>query len=724
MRRLPRVHSIGVKVALLCLASVLATTASLTAVLLLKERSLKAEIVQAGLERGETESTQIVTGVYKMVEVTHRAILEHVTSSLEVAKDLIARDGGISLSREEITWTAKNQLSREEKVVRLPKMLIGGQWFGRNRDAEVRTPVVDAVRDLVGGTVTVFQRLNEQGDMLRIATTVGDDAGQRAIGSYISALDPDGRPNPVIAAVLQGKRFLGRAYVVNAWYITGYEPLFDERRELIGMVYAGVHEEAFGDIRKTIEELVVGKSGYVWAAGGTGAHRGKYIASQNGARDGEDIWDVKDATGRFPSRELIKAALQTKNGEISLVRYTWVNPGDPAPRGKLAAVTYFEPWDWVIGASTYQDDFDSSLDKVQQAVKSILLWAIFGSIVLTVLSSGAAWIVSGRLLSPLTTLVSAAEAVSRGDLRQDVGMQGDDEIGQLAASFAAMVVNVRRVAHDLHEATHTLGEVVRDLSRSSEEQSEAISRQAVALHEAQVTADAIRRTSAQAALQSDEFLRTTARADELAGAGQEAISQSLAGLADIGAEVERIAAKIRELGERTQQIDGITDTVKDFADQSQLLALNASIEAARAGEHGKGFAVVADEVRKLAEQSIQSTSSVREILRDVSDRVGEVVAITQSGAQRVEDGLAQVRASGEKLGELSAMVTQSSAAIHAITSAVRAQTAGVEQIFEAVTDLNALADATLKRLESTNSAVAMIGTVSQRVSSVVSLYRL
>jgi methyl-accepting chemotaxis protein len=713
-----------VKVALLCSASVVATTLSLTAALLLKERSLKTEIVRLGLERGETETAQIVSGVHEMAQVVHRAILEHVNSNLEVAKDLIAREGGVSLSREEIAWTARNQLSKEEKALRLPKMLLGKQWFGQNRDTRVTTPLVDKVRDLVGGTATVFQRLNEQGDMLRIATTVVGDDGQRAVGTYIPALDSDGRPNPVVSTVLLGRRFVGRAFVVNGWYITGYEPLFDERRELIGMVYAGIQQEAFGDIHKTLEELVVGKTGYVWAVGGTGIHRGRYIISQKGTRDGEDIWEIKDANGRFPVQDAVHAALSTKGGEVSFVRYTWVNPGDPAPRDKVSAVTYFEPWDWVIGASTYQDDFDASLIRTQQAVNGILLWVIAGSLVLIVLLSGAAWWVSRRLMAPLTTLVGAAEAVSRGDLRQDVGVEGEDEIGQLAASFAAMVVNVRSVAHDLHEATRTLGEVVQDLSLSSAEQSQAISRQAAALQEAQATADAIRRASAQTALQSEEVLHATARADELAGSGQEAISQSLAGLTDIRAEVERIAAKIRELGERTQQIDGITDTVKDFADQSQLLALNASIEAARAGEHGKGFAVVADEVRKLAEQSIQSTRSVREILRDVSDRVGEVVALTQSGAQRVEDGLAQVRASGEKLGELSAMVTQSSAAIHAIAAAIRQQTAGVEQIFEAVTDLNRLADATLKRLESTNSAVATLGTVSQRVSSVVGLYRL
>ncbi|MBI5546728.1 MAG: methyl-accepting chemotaxis protein [Deltaproteobacteria bacterium] len=723
MRHLPRIHSIGLKIVLLCLASVVATTLALTVVLLVTERSLTAEIALAGVERGEKETAQVASTVYKMAEVAHRALLDHVRRNLEVAKELIVHEGGISLSHEQVSWTATDQLSKKDQAVRLPKMLFGTRWFGQNSDTQIATPLVDKVHAMVGGTVTVFQRFNEQGDMLRVATTVVGDNGRRAVGTYIPAVEPDGQRNAVIASVLQGKRFSGRAFVVNDWYVTGYDPLFDGGGRVIGMVYAGVKQEAFGDLRETIKEIVVGKSGYVWAFGGTGSQRGKYIVSQKGKRDGESMWEVQDSGGRFPAQDLINAGLATRNGEIALVHYRWGNPGDPAPREKVAAVTYFAPWDWVIGASTYQDDFDASLAKVGQAVNSILIWAAVGSFAVVLLLSGVAWAVSRRMTAPLTALVSAAEAVSRGDLRQDVAVRGEDEVGQLASSFSGMVVSVRSIAHDLHQATGTLGGVVEDLSKSSAEQSKAISLQAIALQRTQATADGIRLASTRATREAETVLGATARADALAGSGKEAIAQSLAGLNDIRAQVENIASKIHELGERTQQIDGITDTFKDLADRSHLLALNAAIEAASAGEHGKGFSVVAEEVRKLAKQSIESTVRVREVLRDIRICVLEVVAITRIGAQVMEEGLAQVGASGDTLSELSSMVTESSAAIRSIAVVISQQTAGVEQIFEAVTDLNDLADSTLKRLNSTNSAVAALGTVAQRVSSVVARYR-
>src|SRR5205807_7876883 len=114
--------------------------------------------------------------------------------------------------------------------------------------------------------------------------------------------------------------------------------------------------------------------------------------------------------------------------------------------------------------------------------------------------------------------------------------------------------------------------------------------------------------------------------------------------------------KITQLSERTQQIGGITQTVKDLADQSNMLALNAAIEAVRSGEHGKGFAVVAREIRSLADQSIQATNRVREILEDISGAIRSAVQITEAGKQRMESGLVQMKSSGENLRELSSIV--------------------------------------------------------------------
>ena len=155
---------------------------------------------------------------------------------------MLANAGNPGLSKETVTWTAVNQFTGKPIAVQLPKMLVGDQWLGQNTDPAIETLVVDKVTRLIGETTTIFQRMNEEGDMLRVATTIKDAEGKRAIGTYIPAVNPDGTPNPVIAAVLKGETYHGRAFVVDAWHLTAYEPIKDKEGNLIGMLYAGIKQ--------------------------------------------------------------------------------------------------------------------------------------------------------------------------------------------------------------------------------------------------------------------------------------------------------------------------------------------------------------------------------------------------------------------------------------------------------------------------------------------------
>ena len=134
----------------------------------------------------------------------------------------------------------------------------------------------DEVQALVGGTCTLFQRMNPAGDMLRVCTNVLKLDGTRAIGTYIPAANPDGSPNPVIATVLKGETFVGRAFVVNQWCITAYRPICDENRNVVGVLYFGIPQEEVPELRQGIMDMVVGKTGYVFVLAGSGDEKGKY----------------------------------------------------------------------------------------------------------------------------------------------------------------------------------------------------------------------------------------------------------------------------------------------------------------------------------------------------------------------------------------------------------------------------------------------------------------
>ena len=336
-----------------------------------------------------------------------------------------------------------------------------------------------------------------------------------------------------------------------------------------------------------------------------------------------------------------------------------------------------------------------------------------------VIGSILASMIGRRLTRPLRRLTLLAAKVVEGDLTQVVQLEEEDEVGELAQAFAQMVQRMKQVVGALQESVQLLSEAGRELSSSTAEQSETITRQATALQETQVTAQEIKQTSLLAAQKAEMVIRLAEKADGVSSQGEAAIERSLGGLTDIRAQVDEIATKIATLSDRTQQIGSITATVKDLADQSNMLALNAAIEAVRSGEHGKGFAVVAREIRSLADQSIQATNRVREILDDIGSAIHSTVQVAERGSQKIEGGLLQVRTSGENLRELSGIVKDNSAAVRQIAAAVSQQNAGITQIFGAVTDQTRMMDETMRRLETTTQAAEVLQSLSQRVSDVL-----
>lgn len=278
---------------------------------------------------------QIAKDVYALCETSNNLIQKKINNGLNVARNILKRHNDIEVSKETVVWNAVNQLTGQSQTVELPRLMAGGVWLGQNRDLAVPTPIVDEVEKLVGITCTIFQRMNDRGDMLRVATNVQDHEKRRAIGTYIPAVLPEGTDNPVIAAALKGQSYRGLAYVVNTWYLTAYEPITDKAGKIIGMLYVGEKLESVASLRKAIMEMKVGKIGYVGVIGGKGEHKGRYIISKDGTRDGENIWDQKDIHGNNTVQTIIANALKQPKGESFYHEYIWQNPGDPQPRKRF-----------------------------------------------------------------------------------------------------------------------------------------------------------------------------------------------------------------------------------------------------------------------------------------------------------------------------------------------------------------------------------------------------
>jgi GAF domain-containing protein/HAMP domain-containing protein len=449
------------RILLLTLGSVLLTVVALTAAIIWQSGQFNV-LAQVQVDKLiDADLSHIVEGVYNLIKTQDEAVQVQVNTSLEAARQLLNDTGDVTQATDRLEWTAVNQLTQESSSIELPKLLIGGVWLGKNIDPAVTTPVVDQIQNLVGGAVTIFQRMNARGDMLRVATNVRGNDGQRAIGTYIPAVNPDGTPNLIFTTVLRGETYHGSAYVVNAWYNSAYEPLRDEAGQVIGMLFVGAKQANVDTVRQAILQTKVGKDGYVYVIGSQGDDLGRYILSEKGQRDGENIWNTQDAEGRYVIQNVVNTALTLGPGQTARVRYLWQNLGDTTPRWKVAQVAYYEPWHWVIGANAVEDDFNDYRLALQAGQTSLVVVAgVAGVIVALLASLIAAWL-ARSIARPIGDLANVADLIAGGDLTLSASVTGQDEIGTLARAFNSMTGQLRNLITSLEDRVRASTEQLR-----------------------------------------------------------------------------------------------------------------------------------------------------------------------------------------------------------------------------------------------------------------------
>lgn len=469
MFRFLRDLSLGAKIATLGAGSVLVAAFVLVGLAAWQSMEYNA------LARGEVNALidagldGIAQGAYNLVQTEDRAVQQQVNDNLNVARHILAEAGGVSLTPNPVDWTAKNQFTGESVAIQLPQMTVGGEWLGQNTDPAIATNAVDDVTRLVGDTATIFQRMNAEGDMLRVATTVQTASGKRAIGTYIPAIEPQGTPNPVITAILRGDTYHGRAYVVDAWYLTAYEAITDSAGDIVGMLYVGVKQSSVESrVREAILRTKVGQTGYLYVLGSQGERRGRYVISQRGERDGEDVWDSRDSDGHYVIQTIIAEATALAPGELATVRYPWQNPGEPAPRWKIARLAYYAPWDWVIGASVYEDELETYWATLAAGRARMTRVMVVVGLGITLLIGFVGVWAARTIARPVRQMTRAAQTVIQGDLSQVVEVHSRDEIGTLAATFNAMTHELKRTLESLHQTGQQLEQRIQDLHASEQ----------------------------------------------------------------------------------------------------------------------------------------------------------------------------------------------------------------------------------------------------------------
>ena len=339
---------------------------------------------------------------------------------------------------------------------------------------------------------------------------------------------------------------------------------------------------------------------------------------------------------------------------------------------------------------------------------------LLGSALLITLLS--LWLVNHQILNPIKQLITHITRLSQGEFTQTLRLQRQDELGHLvqaANSLRDSLVDtfsqIRHSTDQLDQASSELQHISGKMTDGTQDQFARTDLLATAMHEMSATAQDVAHNAATAAHAADQ-------ADQAAKEGEQVMQATINTITHMSQEIENTAGVIQRLDEDSRRISTVLEVIRTIAEQTNLLALNAAIEAARAGEQGRGFAVVADEVRTLAKRTADSTAEINKIIDKVQNGTQDAVQAIASGQQFSEQSVTQVTQAGEMLRH----ITQAIGEIHnmnqQIATAAEEQTSVAEDISRNLVDIKDIATSNGENAQQTQHTSHQLHTISSELS--------
>ncbi|MEW4372071.1 methyl-accepting chemotaxis protein [Paenibacillus kandeliae] len=448
-----------------------------------------------------------------------------------------------------------------------------------------------------------------------------------------------------------------------------------------------------------LADIPVGQEGYVIMLDADQ----NYISSRNG-KTGDK------ATGAY-----LQQMYAEKTGQIN-----YVFEGHP----KTMVFLTNETTGWKIAGTMYRSEVEQAAEPVRDMALIIV------SISLVIAAIIVFWCIR-MIMKPISRLRQTTHQISEGDLTVNIDQSKNNEIGDLARDFALMVSNLRDMIESVRETTDNVSSASEELAAGAEETSRSVEHVTLAIQEVatgsdrQVTsvndgASAIQRMSQRVdeiSTHVGDVSQTMSEAAKAAAKGNESVIDVVQKIYDIQVTVDRLNVIINQMSDKSSEIDGIVDLIRNIAKQTNLLALNASIEAARAGEHGKGFAVVAEEVRKLASESADSAQRISQLIIGMQGVVSESLEVMDQAKQNVEGGIIAVDTSGRSFSKINRSIKAVSRKMDDVSATTNSLNQDAGAVVESIENIASISDEAAGNTETISAAAEEQLASMQEVSS-------
>jgi methyl-accepting chemotaxis protein len=538
---------------------------------------------------------------------------------------------------------------------------------------------------------------------------------------------------------LKGTPNAGSVVISNATGIvvcSNASPIYSSTgKDITGVVTMSFTLKLFSDI---FNKMKIGKAGFA------------YIVDRDGLYINHPVKDkiLKENISQIKGMETV--AELVKQGKSGIVEYTLDGIRN------VAAVSPIQITGWSVVSTIPTDELYAPARFTRNMIIAIGMLSL-------ILASVFFYFFARSLTLPLINVVEASQKIAGGDLSVQVPVEArQDEIGSLARAFtlmiqslkekakiaeriaasdltvkvtplsaadtlgnafATMVEKLRSQIQQIIEGVNVLASAGSEIMASVSQLTSGAAETATSVSETTTTVEEVKQTADVTNQKAKRVSELGQRTLEISRAGLKSIEDTVNGMNRIREQMDSIADMVIRLSEQSQAIGEIIATVNDIAEQSNLLAVNASIEAAKAGEQGKGFAVVAQEIRSLAAQSKQATTQVRNILFDVQKAIGSAVMATEQGSKAVEEGVKLSTQAGESIDILAESVTEATHAAIQIAASSQQQLIGMDQVVLAMENIRESSIQTASSTKQTEKAAHDLHNLGQKLQEIVKLYK-
>lgn len=371
-------------------------------------------------------------------------------------------------------------------------------------------------------------------------------------------------------------------------------------------------------------------------------------------------------------------------------------------------------------------------DNVISNGETSLLIGVGATILVIALGVIAALFTSNIIAKPVKIILERMKTIAQGDLSHELlELKTNDEIDQLVKATNDMTSSTRNLLSKINQVTDTVTGKSEELTQSAnevkigseqiastmEELASGSERQANSAGGISSSMENFSAVVEEANTKGEDVRQSSMGVLEMTSEGSELMDSSTAQMTRIDQIVKDAVQKVQGLDSQSRKISELVSVIKDIAEQTNLLALNAAIEAARAGEHGKGFAVVADEVRKLAEQVSDSVNNITDIVNGIQSESSLVTKSLQDGYKEVEQGTGQIKTTGEMFGNINAAVTEMAKNIQTVSENLSGIVENTKEMNTSIQEIAAVTEESAAGIEQTSASAQQTSSSMEEVAN-------